>query len=117
MSKGFLDTILMDWKGLCRDIVERFTTLPSRKEEKQMGMFRVEVQAVGGHGCQRQIKDGQQVQNYCGSPGCPDCVAREFVRALKRTGAMVEKAEIIHWPGQTSEVRDDMLSGVRTGNF
>lgn len=82
-----------------------------------MGMFRVEVQAVGGHGCQRQIKDGGQVQQFCGSTACPDCVAREFVRALKRTGAMVEKAEIIHWPGTSTEVRDDMLSGVRKGSF
>lgn len=82
-----------------------------------MGMFRVEVEAVGGHGCQRNIKNGQQVQNYCGGPSCPDCVAREFVRQLKRVGADVQKAVLTHWPGQTSEVKDDMLTGVRAGNF
>jgi hypothetical protein len=82
-----------------------------------MGQFRVEVTAVGGHGCQRNIKDGENVQNFCGSPACPDCEAREFVRKLKRTGASVEKAELVHWPGQTSEVRDDLLTGVRKGSF
>jgi hypothetical protein len=82
-----------------------------------MGQFRVEVTAVGGHGCQRQIKDGGQVQQFCGIPGCPDCAAREFVRLLKRTGASLEKAEIIHWPGTSTEVRDDMLTGLRKGSF
>ena len=82
-----------------------------------MGLFRVEVEAVGGHGCQRNIGDGQQVQNYCGSPGCPDCIAREFVRSLKRTGAMVQKAVLTHWPGTSTEVRDDLLSGTRSGKF
>jgi hypothetical protein len=82
-----------------------------------MGQFRVEVTAVGGHGCQRQIKDGGQIQQFCGSPSCPDCVAREFVRSLKRAGAMLEKAELIHWPGSSTEVRDDLLTLKRTGSF
>lgn len=82
-----------------------------------MGNFRVEVDAVGGHGCQRNIKDGGQVQNYCGSPSCPDCLAREFVRSLKRTGVMINKAGFTHWPGSSTEVKDDLLTNVRTGNF
>lgn len=82
-----------------------------------MGQFRVEVTAVGGHGCQRHIKDGEQLQQFCGSPSCPDCIAREFVRSLKRIGTTLEKGEIIHWPGTASEVRDDILTGKRKGNF
>jgi hypothetical protein len=89
-----------------------------------VGMFRVEVQAVGGHGCQRNIKDGQQVQNFCGSVSCPDCITREYIRALKRAGACLDtnmypdvKALLTHWPGQTCEVQDNLLTGVRKGSF
>ena len=82
-----------------------------------MGQFRVEVTAVGGHGCQRQVKDGEQLQQFCGSPSCPDCEAREFVRRFKRLGCMLEKAELLHWPNTSTEVVDDLLTGKRKGNF
>ena len=55
--------------------------------------------------------------------GCPDCIAREFVRRLKRSGNMLKKAELTHWPadlpGYTAEgqVQDDLLTGRRTGSF
>lgn len=81
-----------------------------------MGQFRIEVTAVGGHGCQRGLKDGEFVGD-CGQPGCPDCIARRFVEQLKDSGNNVEKAELTHWPGQTSEVRDDLLTGIRSGSF
>ena len=82
-----------------------------------MGQFRVEVTAVGGHGCQRQVKDGEQLQIFCGSPSCPDCAAREFVRTLKRQGHTMEKAVLFHWPGTETEVQDDLLTGKRKGSF
>ena len=82
-----------------------------------MGQFIVEIDAVGAHGCQRNIKDGQLVQQFCGSVGCPDCQAREFVRLLKRSGTMVNSAKLTHWPGQTSTVQDDLITFVRKGNF
>jgi hypothetical protein len=89
-----------------------------------MGDFRVTVEAVGGHGCQREMGDGDHVVG-CDRPGCPDCMAREFVRRLKRSGAMVNKAQIVHWPAdmegrnypKDGEVRDDLLTGVRSGQF
>lgn len=81
-----------------------------------MGTFRVEVQAVGGHGCQREVKDSGLVYG-CGQSSCPDCIAREFVETLKRKGASVESATLIHWPGQPGEVRDDLLTKVRAGSF
>lgn len=87
-----------------------------------MGDFRVTVEAVGGHGCQREKGDGETVLG-CDRPGCPDCMAREFLRRLKRSGATVKLAEIRHWPadmpGYTAEgeVRDNLLTGVRTGEF
>ena len=83
-----------------------------------MGDFRVTVEATGGHGCQRErVKNGDILQNYCGSPSCPDCVAREFVRSLKRIGTMIRSAELVHWPGTSTEVKDDLVSGKRTGSF
>jgi hypothetical protein len=81
-----------------------------------MGMFRVSVQAVGGHGCQRDLKDGQEVAG-CGQPTCPDCIARGFVDELKRTGTSVEKATLTHWPDTPSQVVDDLLTKVRSGSF
>ena len=90
-----------------------------------MGTFRVEVQAVGGHGCQRELRDGAVVAG-CGQPGCPDCITREYVAKLKASGASFWEstdpnntgyARLTHWPGQTSEVKDDLLTGVRSGSF
>jgi len=89
----------------------------AKRKEHQMGQFRVEVTAVGGHGCQRQVKDGEQLQQFCGSPSCPDCTAREFVRDLKRVGCSIEEAKLVHWPGTSTEVKDDLLTGKRTGSF
>jgi hypothetical protein len=81
-----------------------------------MGTFVVSVQAVGGHGCQRDIKDGGTVEG-CGQPSCPDCIARGFVAELKRTGCDVQKATITHWPGEPGSVVDDLLTKVRSGSF
>lgn len=85
-----------------------------------MGTFRVEVQAVGGHGCQRELKEGATVHG-CGSPSCPDCIARDFVQKLTAAGVFFGDAEgyarITHWPGQPGEVRDDLITGKRSGSF
>lgn len=84
-----------------------------------MGTFRVEVEAVGGHGCQREVKDGEVVTG-CGQPSCPDCITREYVAKLRSTGAYFEQggyAKLTHWPGQQSAVVDDLLTGVRSGSF
>ncbi len=71
-----------------------------------MGDFRIEVNAVGGHGCQREVKDGGTVYG-CGSMRCPDCLAAKFVADLARAGCMVKAAQLVHWPGQPTEVVDD----------
>lgn len=81
-----------------------------------MGQFKIEVTAVGGHGCQRDKKDGDEV-DVCGNPNCPDCTAREFVALLKLKGNNVEAATLTHWPGQTSQVVDDLLTKKRSGSF
>lgn len=82
-----------------------------------MGTYRVELQAVGGHGCNRQVVDGE-AHIGCQRRDCPDCVARDFTRRMVSLGGnTVESSVLIHWPGQESEVRDDLLRGIRHGNF
>lgn len=81
-----------------------------------MGDFSIEVRAVGGHGCQRDLKSGATVGD-CGNPSCPDCIARRFVAELKKSGQSVSQATLTHWPGQDSEVRDNLLTGIRRGSF
>lgn len=80
-----------------------------------MGQYRVTVIAVGNHGCQRDKKDGEMVIG-CERPNCSDCIAREYVRRLKRSGDNVEVATIEHWPSQPGPV-DDLLTGKRSGSF
>ena len=81
-----------------------------------MGDYRIVVEATGGHGCQRELGDGASVPG-CGQKGCPDCIAREFVARLKASGQTMRSATLTHWPGEPSEVSDDLLSGIRKGAF
>ena len=81
-----------------------------------MGQFRIEITAVGGHGCQREVKDGGVVYG-CRQMDCPDCQARDFVKQLKTRGCSVEAATLTHWPSLPSEIKDDLVSGRRTGSF
>jgi hypothetical protein len=82
-----------------------------------MGNYRIVIDAVGGHGCQRDVKDGEEVQDQCGSTHCPDCAARAFVTRLAHQGNDVRSATLTHWPGTLAEVKDDLVSRKRTGNF
>jgi len=87
-----------------------------------MGMFRIEIDAIGGHGCDRKTKAGEKLYGRCGRFGCPDCMAHDFVLQLKQRGMLsgspTDKATLTHWPGQDSEVVDDMLTNTRVkGQF
>lgn len=87
-----------------------------------MGDFITRVLAVGGHGCQREKKSGEIVEG-CGQSYCPDCIFRNYVKALKASGADVKVASITHWPAELphynnqGEVQDDVLTGKRRGSF
>lgn len=92
-----------------------------------MGNFRLEINAVGGHGCARTTRDEPTDNAFlaafgktairrffgCNNMYCPDCKFREFVRELKRLGVDVKSATETHWPGEPSEVVDDVLNQVR----
>lgn len=147
-----------------------------------MGAFKIEILGVGGHGCERMAKPGDQLYRRCGRFNCPDCVAFDFVQQLKSKGMLREgdtaqgqpvthspacpvvpectcnavpkdaevyytnaegrtvgadgkpftslqtggrefwqrkhKAEFTHWPGEPSQVVDDMLTNTRkAGSF
>ena len=81
-----------------------------------MGNFNIEVKASGGHGCQREFKDGEYVYG-CRRMSCPDCIAREFVEILQKHGHSVHRAVLTHWPGEPSQVQDNLLTGIRSGTF
>ena len=70
-----------------------------------MGQYKIEITAVGGHGCQRELKDGETVYG-CGRMDCPDCITAKFVADLARAQNNIESATLTHWPGSPSEVVD-----------
>lgn len=82
-----------------------------------MGDFTIEIKGVGGHGCDRNAKEGEAVKFGCGNDMCPDCLTKEFVDKLKAKG-MAHTATLTHWPGQEGEVVDDLVEGNRQkGSF
>lgn len=76
-----------------------------------MGNFRIEIEAVGGHGCDRNAKQGEAIAVDPLHANCPDCIARRFVSELK-SGMNVVEAKLVHWPDSTPIV-DDIANGVR----
>ena len=85
-----------------------------------MGDFRIVIESVGGHGCDRAAKEGQAIE-YKEEPRhveyCPDCKAKQLVELFKR-GWSTTRATLTHWPGTPEEVVDDLAAGVRTkGSF
>jgi hypothetical protein len=71
-----------------------------------MGSSRLEFQSIGGHGCDRDAKVGEEVRG-CGKMGCPDCEARRAVESMLRAGVgTFENARFVHWPGSDTEVVD-----------
>src|SRR5438477_9164358 len=99
---------------LVKEIVEAI-----QRRETNMGHFRIEINGVGGHGCSREYGNGEFVQG-CGQPTCLDCMAREFVRKLKAAGVfsnLPASATFTHWPGTAEAVKDNLLTGIRTGQW
>lgn len=79
--------------------------------------FNINITATGWHGCERKAKAGEKLHGRCGRFNCPDCMAYEFVQQLKQRGMFGHsanaKAELTHWPGQPSQVVDDLLTNER----
>ena len=91
-----------------------------------MGDFRITIEAVGGHGCGREAKDGERIMR-CHKDHCPDCQTERFVEQLKARGVTsIHSAKLEHWPvpGAAGTTRtekpgpiDDLLDGTRSGAF
>ena len=86
-----------------------------------MGDYNINITASGGHGCERKAKAGDKLYGRCGRFSCPDCAAYDFVQRIKQNGGFggpTAQALFTHWPGQDSQVVDDMLLNERlTGQF
>lgn len=82
-----------------------------------MGNFRIVINAVGGHGQDRDKVEGEKV--FFGENGeTPDQIAFTAVKNLLATGNNVMDARIIHWPDSPSRVEDNLLTELREkGNF
>lgn len=81
-----------------------------------MGQFMIHIVATGAHGCDRSYGDKSEIYG-CRRMGCPDCQTREFIEQLKRSGVVLEQATFTHWPGTESEVKDNLITKIRTGSF
>ena len=75
-----------------------------------MGQFNINVTAIGGHGCERRAKEGDQLYGRCQRLTCPDCLAYDFVQLLRQKGFQVESAIFTHWPNTPQEVIDDIAA-------
>lgn len=86
-----------------------------------MGVFNINITGVGGHGCERNAKPGDKLFARCGRFSCPDCIAFDFTQRLKQMGVLNSseaKSEFTHWPGEPSQVIDDLLKNERkSGRF
>jgi hypothetical protein len=77
-----------------------------------MGNFKIEIEAVGGHGSDRTAKQGDALNIKDG----PDKLAQDFVNQLAGNSSIVS-ATLTHWPESTPIV-DDLKNGVRAfGDF
>jgi len=67
-----------------------------------MGDFRIEIEAQGGHGCDRKAKEGDELRG-CGQETCPDCITARFVSDMQRAGMRPNVAFFTHWPESMRE--------------
>lgn len=84
-----------------------------------MGQFKIEIIAVGGHGCDRAAKPGDLLKRHSAPENHdPDCLAMELVEKLQQAGYDVKEAKLVHWPGTEDRVIDDLKARTRSdGNF
>jgi|SRR5882757_1082770 len=75
-----------------------------------MGNFKIEIEAVGGHGTDRTAKAGELLtltNDPAGSGGDPDSMAKAFVDMLSTKGCSIVSATLTHWP-DTMPIVDDL---------
>lgn len=80
-----------------------------------MGNWRLTLSGVGDHGANRSTSHGETVTDR--SDARVDEICQRFVQELKEAGGTVNEATLHHWPGTSSEVVDNLLTGKRLGSF
>ena len=76
-----------------------------------MGNFKIVIEAVGGHGIQREVKQGETIDYAAADPKEPDAMAAAFVREFGRSNNVLS-AKLVHWP-DSSPIVDNLLTGKR----
>lgn len=81
-----------------------------------MGNFKIEIEAVGGHGSAREVAQGNAIPYDKLVPTEPDAVVKDFVERFGKLNNVVS-AKLIHWP-DTTPIVDNLITGVREhGDF
>ena len=81
-----------------------------------MGNFKIEIEAVGGHGVLRDVKQGEVIDYAKAGASEPDVLAKRFVEEFGKTNNVLS-AKLTHWP-DTTPIIDDLKTGVREhGDF
>jgi len=91
-----------------------------------MGDFRIVIDTVGGHGQDRDKKDGEVVDF---GENTPEGYFKKCIEEAISNGIISSdtKAKVIHWPldnyggqlenNRSSQIVDDLLTCKRTGSF
>lgn len=80
-----------------------------------MGNFKIEIEAVGGHGYAREVKEGEPIR-FDSSSNDPDNITKVFVDQLRGNNNVLS-AKLVHWP-DTTPIVDNLLTGYREfGDF
>lgn len=81
-----------------------------------MGNFKIEIEAIGGHGVCRNIAQGCEIPYGECNPTEPDAEVHRFVSDFAKRNHVVS-ARLTHWP-DTTPIVDNLLTGVREyGDF
>ena len=80
-----------------------------------MGNYKIEIEAVGGHGFAREVKQGESIP-FGPEHNDPDNLAKQFTELLGKSNSIVS-AKLTHWP-DTTPIVDDLKTGKREhGDF
>lgn len=93
-----------------------------------MGDFRIVIDTIGGHGQDRDKKDGEIV-DFGSTENSPEAFFKKAIEDAIAKGIISSDttAHVIHWPldnyegqlknGRSVQIVDNLMTGKRTGSF